>query len=429
MKDRLYYELPAIALDKENYIIFSPYNKKIIKIRKRELKSKRLKDYLIKKGYLKRINRQNFKKEVAKLTLVLTSDCNLRCKYCYASSGEVKKYMTKEFALRAIDEVIKSKTKKIIVSFFGGEPTLCFPLIKEIAEFIKKKNIKYEFHLSTNGVEVKNKMLNYFINNKFIMGLSIDGLPFIQNRLRVFPDGKPTAHLVENTIKRLVKKNAHFTVRPTITNLNVNEMPKMVDYFASLEIKFIHFELVDLYGRAINNKIKFPKIADYINNFKKALKKAQNYGIYIMNSAFINLLTPEDYYCSACKGETFIFTPDEYITSCYEIQKGSHEYQEFVVGKYDKKTNTFVYNKNKIKNLKKLSTDFYKKCKFCFAKYICGSGCPLKNYRFKKSFKEIDPHLCKIRRNIVREAIISIYKASLKKEIPVVFGINVYENF
>lgn len=428
MEDKLFCGLPAIALDKEKYIIFSPYNNKIIKVSKEDIDKERFKKYLEKKDYFGKTKEFN-KEETAKLTLILTSDCNLRCKYCYASCGEKKKYMDEKFALRAIDEVIKPSTKKIIVSFFGGEPTLCFSLIKKVVSFVKNKNIESEFHLSTNAVFISDEMIDYFINNKFVLGISIDGPPKYHDKLRVFPDNKPTSHLVENTIKRLVARKAHFTVRPTITNLNVNAMPEMVDYFASLGTKFIHFELVDLYGRALFNELKLPDARDYINNFKKAIKKAQEKGIYILNSAIINLLSPTKYYCSACNGETFIFTSDGYVTSCYEIHEGNHEYQEFVTGKYNLKTASFNYDESKIKKLKEISVDSYEKCKNCFAKYICGSGCPLKNYRDNKSFNEINKYLCEIRKNIIREAIISIYEASLKGMIPVVFGINAYENY
>lgn len=426
-KDFLFRNLPVVPY-KNNYLIFSPHNKKIIKISKKQLKDKRFENYLEKNGYFEKLNKQDSQKKTAKLTLILTSDCNLRCKYCYAFCGEKKKDIAKKFAFRSINEVIKSTTDKIIISFFGGEPTLCFSLIKEIVEFIKKKNIEYEFHISTNTVKVTDEMIDYFIDNKFIMGISIDGPPLFQDKLRVFPGDKPTSHLVENVIKKLVAKKAYFTVRPTIVNLNVKAMPDIVNYFASLGVKFIHFELVDPYGRALDNKIKFPKINDYVENFGKAIKKAQKYKIYIINSSFINLLSPTNYYCSGCKGETFIFTPDEYVTSCYEIQEGSHKYQEFIIGKYNKKTDAFDYDKNKIKNLKNISADYYEECKSCSVKYICGSGCPFKNFRFRESFKKIDPYLCEIRKRIIREAIISIYNASLKKEIPVVFGINAYEN-
>ena len=40
------------------------------------------------------------------VTLFLTSACNLRCVYCYASGGEQPRYLDEQVALDAIDFVV-----------------------------------------------------------------------------------------------------------------------------------------------------------------------------------------------------------------------------------------------------------------------------------------------------------------------------------
>lgn len=63
------------------------------------------------------------------LCLNVAHDCNLRCQYCFASTGGYgaqRKIMSPETAKRAIDFVIEKSGKRhnIEVDFFGGEPLM-----------------------------------------------------------------------------------------------------------------------------------------------------------------------------------------------------------------------------------------------------------------------------------------------------------------
>ncbi len=68
---------------------------------------------------------------VKALCLHVAHDCNLRCKYCFASTGDFgqgRKIMPPEVAKKAIDFVIarSGKRRNIEVDFFGGEPLMAW---------------------------------------------------------------------------------------------------------------------------------------------------------------------------------------------------------------------------------------------------------------------------------------------------------------
>ena len=72
------------------------------------------------------------------LTLTVTRDCNLRCKYCYEEHQSNKgQSMSIQTAKAMITKYMEAKNEfnALEIQFFGGEPILKFPMIKEIVEW------------------------------------------------------------------------------------------------------------------------------------------------------------------------------------------------------------------------------------------------------------------------------------------------------
>ncbi|UNC93056.1 radical SAM protein [Candidatus Contubernalis alkalaceticus] len=65
------------------------------------------------------------------VVLWLTSDCNLRCKYCYARAGEKQTYMSFDTAKK----VLGSIPNPFKVQLSGGEPLLNFELVRQISSY------------------------------------------------------------------------------------------------------------------------------------------------------------------------------------------------------------------------------------------------------------------------------------------------------
>ena len=99
---------------------------------------------------------------VKALCLHVSHDCNLRCKYCFASTGDFgtghRMTMDFETAKRAIDFVIAKSghRRNIEVDFFGGEPLMAMDTVKKTVEYarsIEEEHDKcFRFTITTNGV-------------------------------------------------------------------------------------------------------------------------------------------------------------------------------------------------------------------------------------------------------------------------------------
>ena len=95
------------------------------------------------------------------LCLNVAHDCNLRCKYCFASTGGYgsrRAIMSPETAKRAIDFVIEKSGKRhnIEVDFFGGEPLMAMDTVKETIAYARsieeEKDKNFRFTITTNGM-------------------------------------------------------------------------------------------------------------------------------------------------------------------------------------------------------------------------------------------------------------------------------------
>ena len=424
-QDKLYNNLPCVW-DGKKYIIFSPYAQKIVAALPQQINEPSLKKKLEDMGFFEGLQNKN-NKEIAEISLSLTTDCNLNCRYCYVENKDKPVYMQPEFAIRALKETIKPSTKKIYITFFGGEPTLNMPVLKTSLEYIKAAGIEGKYHIVTNGV-ISNKNLDYLIDNRFTFTVSMDGPPEINDVQRPTKTKSISSKGIIKTIKRLVREGNHFQVRMTITNFNVNHIPESIEYFASLGVKFVHFEPVSIAKSNFPLEFSIPDADIYIENVKSALDKAEEIGIYVINSAYMNLLTPSKHFCTLTGGERFLFTPDGGVSLCYRVQNLDDAFKDFIIGKYNRKADKFEIDNLKLKKFENINVDAFEECKNCFAKYICGGGCPYRNLTQTGSFKKLDKWMCNVKKELIHDAILRIYESSKNGKESVVLGTNIFEN-
>lgn len=138
------------------------------------------------------------------VTLVVTDDCNLRCKYCYITHKKSDNKMDFDTAKAFIDRLLTTNEMKyseaIILEFIGGEPLIEVDLIDRIADYFKLRAFEldndwywnYRISICTNGVNYSSPEVQRFINknlNKISVTISIDGTKEKHDMQRVFPDG------------------------------------------------------------------------------------------------------------------------------------------------------------------------------------------------------------------------------------------------
>lgn len=343
--------------------------------------------------------------ERAELMLIVTRDCNLRCKYCFAYGGEIKTRMPLEVGINAIRHVLGNKgIRKLKLIFSGGEatthPDIFYACIKEV----EKHDVKPTYIVATNGV-INSHFLDFLISKNFIFSISFDGTPEVQNFLRPLADGGGSAKFVEKTIKRLVDAKASFRTRTTITSETVERMPEFVEYFANLGVKYIDFELLDPWGRAADARMRMTNIDKFVAYFEKSLDKAKKCGVSVGTASLINFNSPSSQLCPGITGKQFIVLPDGKITRCNDVMDDSHFLSDlFLVGHYDFSSHRFIIDKPEIaEKLTALSVDRIPACKDCFVKYLCSGGCLTRHLWLAKTkdLLTVAPYQCDVNRKII----------------------------
>ncbi len=170
---------------------------------------------------------------VKAMCLIISQDCNMRCKYCFASTGDYgqgRKLMSVETGKKALDFLIeKSEDRKFLeVDFFGGEPMLNFEAVKAIVEYGRKRekeaNKVFRFTITTNGLMMNDEQLEFINREMKNVVLSIDGRKEVHDYMRPLPNGKGTYDRIVENFKRFAKARGdkEYYVRGTYTKNNLD---------------------------------------------------------------------------------------------------------------------------------------------------------------------------------------------------------------
>ena len=161
--------------------------------------------------------------------LMITQQCNLRCKYCYETKKSFSK-MRKD----VLKEVLEN-TNRIIVT--GGEPLTNIEMIEEIYNAIdelniteKRRNSLREFTIITNGTLIE-KNIDVIKKHNMNLGISLDGIREAHNTDRIYPNGNGTFDDVMRGIELCEENDIRYGLSPILTR---NKIPYLFDSFKLL---------------------------------------------------------------------------------------------------------------------------------------------------------------------------------------------------
>lgn len=115
---------------------------------------------------------------LSNFTIILTDRCNYDCAYCYQPRGRQRL----EFSslVKSLDFFHRYFAREGFVSFYGGEPLLCFSELRRAVEYIedlpRRKGHKIRYNLTTNGSLLTDRILGFLGEHGFALTLSFDGL-------------------------------------------------------------------------------------------------------------------------------------------------------------------------------------------------------------------------------------------------------------
>jgi uncharacterized protein len=137
------------------------------------------------------------------LCLHVAHRCQMACAYCFASGGDYggtagSGLMPPATARAAIDFLLNSSpgVKRWAIDFFGGEPLLNWPAVKETILYAERRAAsaggRVHFTLTTNGLGLTPSRLAFLDRHGVGLIISLDGRPAVHDALRRTISGRPT---------------------------------------------------------------------------------------------------------------------------------------------------------------------------------------------------------------------------------------------
>lgn len=264
-------------------------------------------------------------KVIRYLILVVTTRCNLLCRYCY--NGEVCDPfdMSEDVLNRALD-IAGEGEGPIHIQITGGEPTLVSDKTAAILETIRRRiGRPYTVGIQTNGTLMNPDLVREFKKYGVQVGVSLDGPPDVNERLR----GGTGATL--RGLGILESFGVPFRITTVVTNQNVQFLDKLVYMLAGFrEIRGIGLDLLVRKGRAFPNANNNPNVSlptsDELRYSIRSLLSALS-EVNRRRSMPIVLREQErlekafsrgcrNFFCHASKGESVAVMPDGSVFPC-----------------------------------------------------------------------------------------------------------------
>lgn len=177
--------------------------------------------------------------------------CNLACKYCYYLEKN-KLYPTAQRHLMS-DEMLEQFTREyieaqtmnqVLFTWHGGEP-----LLRSIDFYRKALSLQQKYAggrridnvIQTNGTLLTDEWCEFFAQNHWLVGISIDGPQPDHDHYRLTAAGKPSWKKVMQGIKLLKKHGVEWNAMAVVNTYNANHPLEFYRFFKENGCQFLQF--------------------------------------------------------------------------------------------------------------------------------------------------------------------------------------------
>lgn len=359
------------------------------------------------------------------LCLNVAHDCNLYCRYCFASRGDFggdRGCMDPETGCRAVDYLVDhSGPRRLLeIDFFGGEPLLAWDTVCAVLRHARRRGEetgkRFKFSLTTNGVRLDPERIRHLVEEDVGLVLSLDGRPEVNDRMRPFPDGSPSSGRVVPAFQEVARRTGDYVIRGTYTRANL-------DF-----VQDVRYLLSQGFGHLSLEPVVAPPDAEYALQPGDLERLRQEYwDLAALWLARRDTGEPLDFFhfnvdlaggpclpkrIRACGAgfEYLAVSPDGSLYPCHQFV-GRREYRMGTLsggigdpGLAERFRGANVYGKPA--------------CRECWARYLCSGGCHASASQGGGPIETPDPLGCEIQKIRLEVAIFLQGMVLLRGEIP-----------
>ncbi len=350
---------------------------------------------------------------VKAMCLNIAHDCQLRCKYCFASTGDFgqgRKLMSFETGKHAIDFLLENSGDRpnLELDFFGGEPLMNFRVVKQIVEYARSReaefNKKFRFTITTNGLLLDDEKIDFINREMSNVVLSIDGRKSVNDYFRILPNGQGCYDMILPKYKKLVegRGDKEYYVRGTFTNKNLDFSN---DVFALYEAGFDQISIEPVVGEGDEYALTMGNLPAVFKEYEVLAKRILDNEKKGKKFNFFHFMLDLDQGPCAikrlrgcgCGNDYVAITPDGDIYPCHQFV-GMEEYK---MGNIDEGT----FNEEMKADFANCHVYSKPECRKCWAKFYCSGGCNANNYQYMGDIRSAHKISCELEKKRLECAI------------------------
>lgn len=176
------------------------------------------------------------------------ASCNLKCDYCYyrgkdsAASGTV---MDEQFLERFVRTYIMSQPgPEVLFVWHGGEP-----LLRPLSFYRKAVELQEKYAggmlidncLQTNGTLLDEDWCRFLRDNRWLVGISLDGPERFHDSYRRDTHGNPSFSKVMKSIEMMTRFGVEWNAMAVVNDYNSCHPLEFYRFFKSLGCRFLQF--------------------------------------------------------------------------------------------------------------------------------------------------------------------------------------------
>jgi uncharacterized protein len=210
-------------------------------------------------------------KPLKMLALSLTGQCNFACRYCYAQDHP-RETMSRETAVKAVD-LAAAGGEPFVLQFSGGEPFLAFEVMRETIRYVRQNRIPAIMQVQTNGSLLTRERITCLREARVGIGVSLDGRPAVNDRLRRLPTGQGTCRQILRGVEQLAAQGIEIGLTCVVSGENVGDLAGAVEmaYFLG-NVRRLGFDL--LRGQGRGSRLTPPPAEAVARGVREALQRA-----------------------------------------------------------------------------------------------------------------------------------------------------------
>jgi uncharacterized protein len=320
----------------------------------------------------------------------VATSCNLACEYCFAQRDK-KSIMPLNVVKKIIEELsiyngTGNETKFI---WHGGEPLLgglsFYKEVLKVQKQLEKHGYKYRNSLQTNGTLLTDEWTDFFIENNFGVGSSLDGLPEIHDLKRRDLKGDPTYDRVVKNLLRAKERGLHIGVICVISRETLPYVEQIYNKMKELGIHFTMSPVTPNHGEQTDLQPLTPE------EYRDVLIRL--FDVWFNDSNPTITVNPPHsiiqgliyggipLYCStddSCFSKFISFLPDGTVYPCNRFAGEN----DFLLGNIMENSLNYILLQEPRKKLLNRTKDNLTPCSTCESNNVCRGGCAHHAYAF-----------------------------------------------